>query len=122
MTAPSLLCAVGELTPFFDVEYPETPYPGARPDCSFVHLDGVGYPVRPDIIEPSGWRVVTDEAEGEGLDGWLRRRGAAPLEQRFPVLAYGSNACPEKIGWLRANLGLSGPAVVLRARCAGMAA
>jgi gamma-glutamylcyclotransferase (GGCT)/AIG2-like uncharacterized protein YtfP len=39
-----------------------------------------------------------------------------------PVLSYGSNACPSKLTWLRAALGLPGPAVVLRARCTGLAA
>ncbi|GAA4536946.1 gamma-glutamylcyclotransferase [Amycolatopsis samaneae] len=38
------------------------------------------------------------------------------------MLAYGSNACPSKITWLREELGLRGPVVVVRARCAGLAA
>lgn len=41
---------------------------------------------------------------------------------RIPVLAYGSNACPSKITWLRENLGLAGDVIVLQARCADMAA
>lgn len=56
------------------------------------------------------------------LDEWLVARGAAPLADRAPVLAYGSNACPSKIAWLRDELRLRGPAVVLRARCAGLSA
>jgi hypothetical protein len=38
------------------------------------------------------------------------------------VLAYGSNACPAKITWLRENLGLTGDVIVLRALCTDMAA
>jgi hypothetical protein len=38
------------------------------------------------------------------------------------VLAYGSNACPSKITWLRRTLGLPGPVVVLRVKCIGLSA
>jgi hypothetical protein len=38
------------------------------------------------------------------------------------VLAYGSNACPSKITWLRQALGLAGPVVVLRVKCTGLSA
>ncbi|HET6504849.1 MAG TPA: gamma-glutamylcyclotransferase [Amycolatopsis sp.] len=83
------------MTAFFtDEDFPADPYPGARPDRSFLHRDGRGYAL-PDRIE---------------LDG------------RIPILAYGSNACPSKITWLRENLGLSGAVVVLRVRCTGLAA
>jgi gamma-glutamylcyclotransferase (GGCT)/AIG2-like uncharacterized protein YtfP len=105
--------------PFGDEEFPATPYPGARPDVSFAHLDGVGVPLRPDRHTLAGWRV---DHTGADLDDWLADRGAAPLAARVPVLAYGSNACPSKITWLRESLGLSGPVVVLRARCEGLAA
>ncbi|MFI6102370.1 gamma-glutamylcyclotransferase [Lentzea sp. NPDC051213] len=40
----------------------------------------------------------------------------------MPVLGYGSNANPSKVTWLREELGLEGPAVVLRARCEGFSA
>jgi hypothetical protein len=122
MSAPSLRRPAAALSPFRDAEYPEDPYPGARPNCSFVHLDGLGYPVEPDDAEPSGWRLAGEETERTSLDDWLTERGAPPLADRQPVLAYGSNVCPEKITWLRENLGLRGPAVVLRARCTDMAA
>lgn len=38
------------------------------------------------------------------------------------MLAYGSNANPSKISWLRTKLGLAGPVVVAHARCGGLAA
>lgn len=81
---------------FTDAEFPADPYPGARPDCSFVHRDGAGHPLD---TAPDGWRTA-----------------------RIPVLAYGSNVCPSKITWLRENLGLTGEVVVARARCHGVAA
>lgn len=109
-------------TQFADVDYPETPYPGARPDFSFVQLDGIGHPLAPDATKPSGWRVRTGGPAEPCLGRWLAERGEAPLGDRRPVLAYGSNACPEKITWLRKTLGLSGPAIVLRASCTGVAA
>lgn len=105
--------------PFGDAEFPAVPYPGARPGVSFVHVDGVGSPVRPASDALAGWRL---DDSGEDLDDWLARHGAPPLADRVPVLAYGSNACPSKITWLRESLGLKGPAVVLRARCEGLAA
>ncbi|WP_307795817.1 gamma-glutamylcyclotransferase [Amycolatopsis sp. 195334CR] len=44
------------------------------------------------------------------------------LDGRIPVLAYGSNACPSKITWLRRALGLTGAVTVLQAKCTGLAA
>lgn len=98
--------------------YPEDPYPGARPATSFVHDDGVSHPLRPDPTMPSGWRV--DGASD--LDGWLGDRGAPGLSERVPTLAYGSNANPSKITWMREERGLTGPVVVLRVSTTGVAA
>ncbi|MPZ81515.1 MAG: gamma-glutamylcyclotransferase [Actinophytocola sp.] len=103
---------------FTDQDYPAVPYPGARPGCSFVHDDATGHPLRPDHGTPSGWRLE----DGRDLDQWLAERGAKPLTERVPLLCYGSNACPSKLTWLRGTLGLPGPAVLLRARCTGLAA
>jgi hypothetical protein len=101
---------------FADADYPADPYPGARPEHSFVELGGSGYRVHP-AATASGWRVGV-----ECLDDWLSAHGAEPLSRRVPVLAYGSNACPGEIPWLREELGLTGPAVVLAARCTGVSA
>ncbi|MEV7037122.1 gamma-glutamylcyclotransferase family protein [Amycolatopsis sp. NPDC051061] len=60
-----------------------------------MHVDGVGHPLG---TAPGGWR------------------------DRMAVLAYGSNANPSKITWLRGRLGLEGPVVVAHARCGGLAA
>ncbi|WP_037067515.1 hypothetical protein [Pseudonocardia acaciae] len=103
-----------EIESFTDAEYPADPYPGAVPNRSFVHLDAVGHVLRSG---PAGWLVGPN-----GLDEWLVARGAAPLAGRLPVLAYGSNRCPSKISWLRAELGLAGPVVVLDAVTEGVAA
>lgn len=96
------------------VRYPADPYPGARPGVSFVELDGTAWTLRPT---GNGWAVSES-----GLDEWLAVRGAEPLAERLPLLAYGSNACPGKIIWLRAAMGLAGPAVVLEADVEGVAA
>lgn len=103
---------------FPDRYFPALPYPGARPACSFVHDAATGWPLRPDHAALAGWRL----ADGTDLDDWLATRGAPPLRERVPVLCYGSNANPSKITWLRSTLGLAGPAVLLRAHCAGLAA
>jgi gamma-glutamylcyclotransferase (GGCT)/AIG2-like uncharacterized protein YtfP len=97
-----------------DARFPADPYPGAVPGTSFVHADGFSYLLR----HIGGWDV-----DGVGLDAWLEERGAEPLDRRVPVLAYGSNRCPSKITWLRAELGLGAdPVVVLRAMTRGVAA
>ena len=75
-------------------DYPATPYPGVRPGFDFVQHHGVGH------TRTDEWRV----------DG------------RRPLLAYGSNACPGKIEWLRTELGLPGPVIVRQVRCVGLAA
>lgn len=81
-------------------------------------MHGTGeYALRLRAVRTGGWQVA-----GRDLDPWLRRRGAPGLAGRIPVLAYGSNACPSKVTWLRTELGLAGPAVVLRCRTVGAAA
>jgi gamma-glutamylcyclotransferase (GGCT)/AIG2-like uncharacterized protein YtfP len=100
---------------FPDADYPADPYPGTRPVVSFVHDGGSAWPLA--ATTPWHWHV-----DGVDLDDWLWERDAEPLGARVPVLAYGSNANPAKISWLRAHLGLTGPVVVLRVRCTGLAA
>lgn len=100
-------------TTFPDADYPAAPYPGKRPPYSYVQLDGKGWQLAP------AWQVT---ATGDDLDDWLVARDAPPLAERVPLLTYGSNANPSKITWLRENLGLEGPVVVLRAKCTGLSA
>jgi hypothetical protein len=108
---------------FPDRDHPADPYPGTVPDGSFVHLDEVGHPLVPDRRALAGWRVGTpDGGPGPDLDGWLAARHAAPMAARAPLLVYGSNKCPSKITWLRRELGLDGPVVVLRAEVRDAAA
>jgi gamma-glutamylcyclotransferase (GGCT)/AIG2-like uncharacterized protein YtfP len=99
---------------FADEDYPAAPYPGRRPPGSFVHDDATGWALTP---HPQGWRVGDQD-----LDDWLTSRDAEPMSERVPVLCYGSNVCPTKLTWLRTTLGLEGPAVLLHARCTGLAA
>lgn len=102
---------------FVDSDFPANPYPGTRPGSSFVHHNQSGWRLKPNKAEPSGW-----ELGGVDLDSQLAQVGATPMRSRFPVLAYGSNANPSKITWLREELGLRGPVVVIQARCADIAA
>ncbi|MET0132180.1 MAG: gamma-glutamylcyclotransferase [Kibdelosporangium sp.] len=101
------------MTTFLDSDYPAAPYPGTRPPTSYVQLDGKSWRLTP------AWQV---DATGDDLDDWLTARDAPTLAERVPVLTYGSNANPSKITWLRENLGLTGPVVVLRATCTGLSA
>ncbi|WP_308252194.1 gamma-glutamylcyclotransferase [Pseudonocardia sp. KRD291] len=83
-----------------------------------MQVDGLSRALHPDPGLPSGWRV-----DGEGdLDHRLVGLGATPMAGRVPVLAYGSNRNPSKISWMRAERGLTGPVVVLRARASGLGA
>lgn len=95
-------------------EYPATPYPGARPRCSWVYDRGGVVP-----LEHAGgrWRLA---ATGEDLDEWLDDRGAAPMAERVAVVSHGSNACPAAIA--ESALDGTGPLVTLRARLGGLAA
>jgi gamma-glutamylcyclotransferase (GGCT)/AIG2-like uncharacterized protein YtfP len=82
-----------------------------------VHLDALTHRIEPDPGSRGGWQV-----SGTAIDTWLAARGAPPLAERVPVLAFGSNRCPSKITWLRRELGLTGPVVALRAEVSGVAA
>jgi gamma-glutamylcyclotransferase (GGCT)/AIG2-like uncharacterized protein YtfP len=102
---------------FSDADFPADPYPGAVPDGSFVHQDRVGHRLHPDPTRLAGWRIGERD-----LDDWLAERGEPSMAGRIPVLAYGSNRCPAKITWLREQLGLTGPVVVLAATVEDVAA
>ncbi|MCD2191448.1 gamma-glutamylcyclotransferase [Actinomycetospora soli] len=83
------------------------------PGTSFLHDDGLTHELVPDDGCRGGRRVGA-----VGIDDLLD----VPLAARVPVLAYGSNACPSKITWLRRELGLRGPVVALRVTVSGVAA
>lgn len=78
-------------------EFPQFPYPGQRPEGSWV-LDAQGrvHPVSVDAAMSSGWAVSTLAEGSVCLDRWLVSQGASPMAGRVPVLSYGSNACPAK--------------------------
>ena len=89
--------------------FPALPYPGARPDYSYlldedqvVPLGTHGPMARWSILEPSG----------PSLDRWLHSNGHAPMSDRVPLLSYGSNACPDKLTQMRHRDGLRGPVVM----------
>jgi gamma-glutamylcyclotransferase (GGCT)/AIG2-like uncharacterized protein YtfP len=94
------------LPDFTDSAYPAAPYPGGVPHHSYVHV-------------PRGGYTLTSDTD---VDALLTSLGAPPLAERVPVLTYGSNRNPSKIGWLRDTLGLEGPVVVLRCTVRDVAA
>ena len=63
-------------------EYPFTPltYPGRRPRFSFLFTPGGIYRFKP-----------------RALESVLASRGLTPSNERYAVLAYGSNACPGQL-------------------------
>ncbi|MCM0621021.1 hypothetical protein [Nocardioides bruguierae] len=69
------------------------PYPGERPAGSFVVDDGgLLWP-----LERTGTDWVVDRPDRPDLATWLTAAGASPLEERVPLVGYGSNACPGKV-------------------------
>ncbi|MCL8026755.1 gamma-glutamylcyclotransferase [Nocardioides bruguierae] len=69
------------------------PYPGERPAGSFVVDDGgLLWP-----LERTGTDWVVDRPDRPDLATWLAAAGASPLEERVPLVGYGSNACPGKV-------------------------
>jgi hypothetical protein len=93
--------------------FPADPYPGRRPDGSFVVAEGRVRQVVPSPLSPSGW-VCADHRD---LDELLAALGVDGLVGRVAVLAYGSNANPAKLAALRI-----GPVVALRVTTTRLAA
>jgi gamma-glutamylcyclotransferase (GGCT)/AIG2-like uncharacterized protein YtfP len=92
-------------------DYAELPYPGERPSTSWVGYD--------DVVEPLWTRAAgtwTTE-HGRSLDDFLESLGAAPMSARVPVLAFGSNASPQKVRANMAALPTSAERVVVTMRC-----
>ena len=58
-------------------------YPFARPNHSYLFVDGDALPLA--------------ESDKDNIDGRLLRRGAAPMQERIAVLAYGANAAPTRL-------------------------
>lgn len=58
-------------------------YPFARPDHSYLFVDGDAIPL--------------SESSEDGVDGLLLQSGAAPMHERTAVLAYGANAAPSRL-------------------------
>lgn len=86
-------------------------YPGPRPDYSFVYNDGKVY-----YVSTENGLNVWDGNRFYYINNFLEQHGGLPLENRYAVLAVGSNACPgrllEKFG---DSIDVSIP--VLRAQC-----
>ena len=69
-------------------------YPGEHPDASFItdgqlvsflDVKNVGGILEVQMHTPDGIRPIND---------YLAKNGAAPLEDRIPVIGFGSNLCP----------------------------
>jgi hypothetical protein len=102
------------------LNFPAHPYPGARPNTSFVvNRAGLVHTLLRDLLTPSGWRL---KLNGQCLEQWLVDQGAEPLSARVPVLSYGSNACPSKILRNHDRHGVSLPSVNIRCAVRGWGA
>jgi len=72
-------------------------YPGIRPEHAFTTSEGDVWPV--NVVETEeGVRFGVATPEGVfDLNDALRFYGVAPMEDRFPVVGFGSNACPGQL-------------------------
>jgi hypothetical protein len=118
-------------------------YPGARPDHSFLftgrsvltveplaHRPLGEARVVPDPLDPDPFdrpsstgadrRVRSDAYRSSGLDECLADLGVASMGERFPVLAYGSNASPGQLVAKLARTGVGGVVPVIRASVSGI--
>lgn len=117
-----------------DLHLPPSPivdpmsYPGVALRHSFMWLDSWVYRVQPEAgVHRSGWGVDVDGGPlaGKGaavLGDALRWAGAPPMPERFPVLAFGSNASPAQLLTKFAAVSPACRAIpVLRGTVAGLA-
>ena len=65
-------------------------YPGRRPEISFLYLGGLVAPVR----ESRSGLLINAGSGEQPIDEFLVAHELVPLNQRYAVLAVGSNACP----------------------------
>ena len=113
---------IASATDFGPTDPAKPEYPGKRPGHSFVQDD------RDEVL------TLTPTAEGSwsvwdgfrtiALDAWLAAQGASLMQDRIPVLSYGSNACPFKLLDLhgRRPTPLPGPVPMTRCTVTGLAA
>ena len=96
-------------------------YPGKRPGYSFVQDDqDEVFALTPTA---DGSWSVWDGFAAIGLDAWLAAQGASLMQDRIPVLSYGSNACPFKLLDLHSRpTPLPGPVPMTRCTVTGLAA
>ncbi len=90
-------------------------YPGKRPDHSFVTDGKLVLPVDFEGNSIYSARIHTPDGVRH-LDDYLKSNGLASIGERFPVMGYGSNACP---GQLRSKFGEGEVVPVIKANMKG---
>ncbi len=73
-------------------------YPGQRPEHAFTTSEGLVWPI--NVAETdAGPQFGVNTPEGIfDLDDALRFYGVATMDERVPVVGFGSNACPGQLG------------------------
>ncbi|MFC8536114.1 hypothetical protein ACFUJY_19465 [Streptomyces sp. NPDC057249] len=104
-------------------EHPLT-YPGAWPTESGLLLGDTYLRVSPEPDTGLDRWPVQGDGPGSGvpLDEVLAGMGAPPVDERTPVLAIGSNACPGQLRYKMAERGLSAVIPMVMARVTGIEA
>lgn len=72
-------------------------YPGVRPAYSFVLNAGEVYPLQVADGAEGPTFVLGSASAGLELNEVLRLSGVATMEERVPVVGFGSNACPGQL-------------------------
>lgn len=88
------------VTDFKSASLHENPllYPGERPEGSYVTDGAMVSNLRVGKNEQGNLDISVATADGEvSLNEYLAAHGAAPVEERIPVLSYGANVCPASL-------------------------
>jgi hypothetical protein len=98
--SPSVILPIGTTEDFPSPSLNDDPmlYPGVKPEGSFL-LDGNNvYEVRTDLVDGElTMTVVSPDGRTEPLDILLKKKGAPGLDDRIPVVGYGTNMCPSSL-------------------------
>ena len=79
--------------------YPFSPkeYPGRRPDYSYFLSEDSVHKLQTINNIPLSKAIIDFEGEKIELSLLLKRLSVRPLEDRYAIIGYGSNACPSRL-------------------------
>lgn len=70
-------------------------YPGKRPHFSYLYWNGYIYPISSDLK----YLEIKIDKKTKSLNEFINNKKLTPIENRYAILAYGSNACPGQLDY-----------------------